>query len=101
MSDYQQTLQRIAAALGHTFQDSDLLLDALTHSSFRNEKLAVVRSDNERLEFLGDAILNFVAGEALFERFPQAREGQLSRLRAPRQATSDLRCGSGWRSYLA
>jgi dsRNA-specific ribonuclease len=38
--------------------------------------------NNERLEFLGDAILNFVAGEALFDRFPQAREGQLSRLRA-------------------
>ena len=48
---------------------------ALTHRSFAGR-------NNERLEFLGDAILNFVVGEALFKRFPQAREGQLSRLRA-------------------
>ena len=48
---------------------------ALTHRSFAGR-------NNERLEFLGDAILNFVAGEALFNRFPLAREGQLSRLRA-------------------
>lgn len=51
------------------------MLLALTHRSFAGR-------NNERLEFLGDAILNFVAGEALFERFPLAREGQLSRLRA-------------------
>src|SRR5690606_9145249 len=48
---------------------------ALTHRSLGGR-------NNERLEFLGDSILNFVAAEALFERFPQAREGQLSRLRA-------------------
>jgi len=61
--------------IGHAFRDPDLLKQALTHRS-------AGAPHNERLEFLGDAILNFIAGEALFERFPQAREGQLSRLRA-------------------
>ncbi len=68
-------LNRLERKLGHTFNNQDLMLLALTHRSFASR-------NNERLEFLGDAILNFVAGEALFERFPQAREGQLSRLRA-------------------
>ncbi len=70
-----QSLSRLERRLGHTFQNQELMLLALTHRSFAGR-------NNERLEFLGDAILNFVAGEALFERFPQAREGQLSRLRA-------------------
>jgi len=69
------SLNRLERKLGHTFKNQDLMLLALTHRSFASR-------NNERLEFLGDAILNFVAGEALFERFPQAREGQLSRLRA-------------------
>jgi ribonuclease-3 len=68
-------LSRLERKLGHSFKDQDLMVLALTHRSFAGR-------NNERLEFLGDAILNFVAGEALFERFPQAREGQLSRLRA-------------------
>jgi ribonuclease-3 len=70
-----QSLSRLERQLGHSFQNQELMLLALTHRSFAGR-------NNERLEFLGDAILNFVAGEALFERFPQAREGQLSRLRA-------------------
>ena len=70
-----QSLSRLERRLGHTFHNHELMLLALTHRSFAGR-------NNERLEFLGDAILNFVAGEALFERFPQAREGQLSRLRA-------------------
>lgn len=69
------SLNHLERKLGHTFKNQDLMLLALTHRSFSSR-------NNERLEFLGDAILNFVAGEALFERFPQAREGQLSRLRA-------------------
>ncbi len=68
-------LSRLERKLGYSFKDQDLMILALTHRSFAGR-------NNERLEFLGDAILNFVAGEALFERFPQAREGQLSRLRA-------------------
>ena len=68
-------LKRLERQLGYSFKDQDLMLLALTHRSFAGR-------NNERLEFLGDAILNFAAGEALFVRFPLAREGQLSRLRA-------------------
>lgn len=68
-------LKRLERQLGYSFKDPSLMLLALTHRSFAG-------SNNERLEFLGDAILNFAAGEALFVRFPLAREGQLSRLRA-------------------
>jgi ribonuclease-3 len=69
------SLARLERQLGYTFKDQELMVLALTHRRFAGR-------NNERLEFLGDAILNFVAGEALFERFPLAREGQLSRLRA-------------------
>lgn len=68
-------LDRLERKLGYHFKSQELLLVALTHRSYAGR-------NNERLEFLGDAILNFVAGEALFQHFPQAREGQLSRLRA-------------------
>ena len=68
-------LDRLERKIGYSFKNPDLLILALTHRSLGGR-------NNERLEFLGDSILNFVAAEALFERFPQAREGQLSRLRA-------------------
>mgnify|MGYP000149593600 CR=1 FL=1 len=58
-----------------TFNDSALLQQALTHRS-------AASINNERLEYLGDAILSFVIAEALFSQFPQAKEGKLSRLRA-------------------
>ncbi|MBR9911692.1 MAG: ribonuclease III [Gammaproteobacteria bacterium] len=67
--------QRLCHRLGYTFKDPGLFDLALTHRSFGAE-------NNERLEFLGDSILNFVIGEWLFQRFSSAREGQLSRLRA-------------------
>ncbi len=67
--------QRLQQRLGYEFRDSRLLQQALTHRSHGAH-------NNERLEFLGDSILNFLIGEALFQRFAQAREGQLSRLRA-------------------
>lgn len=67
--------RRLAAALGHPFHQDDLLIQALTHRS-------AGASNNERLEFLGDALIGFVIAEALCERFPAANEGTLSRLRA-------------------
>ena len=61
--------------LNYQFSDTSLLDLALSH---RSHSAAI---NNERLEFLGDSFLNFVIGEALFRKFPKAREGQLSRLR--------------------
>ena len=62
-------------AFGYVFDNRELLKQALTHRSFGS-------SHNERLEFLGDSILNCVVAEALYERFLEVREGDLSRLRA-------------------
>jgi ribonuclease-3 len=75
--------------LGHSFGDERLLVDALTHSSYRNEKAAEVRSDNERLEFLGDAVLQWVVSALLWEHFPSASAGEMTRRRA------DLVCEDG------
>lgn len=66
---------RLQRALGHQFRDSQLLTLALTHRSAGGR-------NNERLEFLGDSILNHIVAEALFIRFPKAREGELSRMRS-------------------
>ena len=63
-------------ALGHAFRRQELLRQALTHRSFGADQ-------NERLEFIGDSILNCVIAVTLYQRFPQLTEGELSRLRAP------------------
>lgn len=71
--------------LSHQFKDEVLLLQALTHSSFFNEKSSQknkLQSDNERLEFLGDAVIGLVIAQSLMERFPKASEGKLSRWRS-------------------
>lgn len=67
--------RRLAQALGHRFVREELLIQALTHRSAGS-------SNNERLEFLGDALIGFIIAEALWERFPKADEGTLSRMRA-------------------
>ena len=71
-------------AIGYTFKNKALLQEALTHSSYSNElkaKKQVCRC-NERLEFMGDAVLSAVVSEYLFERFPDMPEGELSTMRA-------------------
>lgn len=67
--------QRLQQALGYTFARSDLLTQALTHRSYG-------ALNNERLEFLGDSILNCTVARALYDAFPELPEGSLSRLRA-------------------
>lgn len=69
------TVDQLQARLGHVFADARLLQEALTHRSFG-------QPNNERFEFLGDSILNCVIAIALFDRFGELREGELSRVRA-------------------
>ncbi len=73
-----------------TFNDPALLERALTHSSYANEHPEEQAADNERLEFLGDAILDFIAGAWLFERFPEYDEGRLTSIRAALVRVSTL-----------
>lgn len=77
----------VQARLGHHFQDAGRLQVALTHRSWAHENGG---DDNERLEFLGDAVLQLCSTEALMERFPEAREGELSRLRSRIVSTDAL-----------
>lgn len=68
--------------LGYTFKDKNLLITALTHSTYAYEHRFDIKYDNERLEFLGDGILDFVAADALFRRKESCDEGYLSKTRA-------------------
>ena len=62
--------------LHYQFQNEDLCRDALTHSSFANERPKQAPTDNERLEFLGDAVVGVVVSSLLWEMFPDASEGR-------------------------
>jgi len=71
-----------AAKLGVTFKNLDLLIEALTHRSYLNEHRTASGSHNERLEFLGDAVLELTVTHFLFEKFPNKPEGDLTAYRA-------------------
>ena len=75
-------LSELEKKLGIVFRDKSLLQRALTHRSFLNEHPDFPLEDNERLEFLGDAVLDFLTGEYLYHRFPEMREGPLTSLRS-------------------
>jgi ribonuclease III len=73
---------RFLRKLQYQFSDPALLQEALRHSSFVNEQPNNGLRDNERFEFLGDAVLNLVIGYILMQRYPELKEGELSRMRA-------------------
>lgn len=75
-------LSGLQQKLGYEFKDIDFLVESLRHSSFVNENLELDIQDNERLEFLGDAVLNLIVGHMLMQRYPELREGDLSKMRA-------------------
>lgn len=78
-------LEALQAALKYTFSDRGILLQALTHTSYGHEhfpKRPLALRDNERLEFLGDAILDAIVSDILLECYPEYHEGRLSKIRA-------------------
>ncbi len=78
MSDLAEFQKKI----GYQFNNLNLIRQALTHSSYANEKHMKKHSDNERLEFLGDAVLEIVSSEFLYINYPDKPEGELTKLRA-------------------
>jgi ribonuclease-3 len=78
----QTELFKLQQELRYEFKDIDILSQALRHSSFVNENPELNIQDNERLEFLGDAVLNLVVGHILMKRYPELNEGDLSKIRA-------------------
>jgi len=110
----EATLADLESALGHTFASRTLLMHALTHRSLANEEAMAERGanskpaetglgDNERMEFLGDAVLGLVVAEALFTTHPEWQEGELTRVRAQlvsRKHMAEVAKGIGLGSYL-
>ena len=111
----EAVLAELETALGHGFANRELLVRALTHRSLANERAANEQAlengkeeangagDNERLEFLGDAVLGLVVGEALFGAHPEWQEGELTRVRAQlvsRQHMAEVATAIGLGSHL-
>ena len=89
--------------IGHAFRDKTLLETAFTHRSYLNENRATSREHNERLEFLGDAVLELVVTEFLFAKYPEKNEGDLTAYRAAlvnTQSISDAASKLGMNEFL-
>lgn len=81
-------MKALEKRINYSFKNKNLLMEALTHSSFAHEKNGV--HSNERMEFLGDAVLSIISAQYLFEKYPDMPEGQLSKLRSSLVCTESL-----------
>ncbi|GBD34023.1 Ribonuclease 3 [bacterium HR34] len=90
MFNIEEFAEKIEKTIGEKFENKNLLVEAFVHRSFINENKDFPISSNERLEFLGDAILEFVVTEFLFSKFPDKKEGELTSLRAALVNTESL-----------
>ncbi len=86
----EKSIEEVEKILGYTFKDKNILFTGLTHSSYANDYLGSSFKGNERLEFLGDAILDMVVSAEIYKRFPEKQEGFLSKLRAEIVCTEAL-----------
>ncbi len=75
-------LATLESAIDYRFADRSILAEALTHRSFVNESGGTWVKDNQRFEFFGDAVIDFLLSRMLLERFPRSREGELTKIRA-------------------
>ncbi len=80
--DEKYSIDKLEERIGYVFQDKDLLRQALTHSSYANERKINKVKDYERIEFLGDAVLEMISSEYLYNSRSEMSEGQLTRTRA-------------------
>lgn len=87
-------IKDLEAAIGYRFNNISLLQNALTHSSYANERWHNGLLSNERLEFLGDSILGMLVAEYLFRNFPDRPEGELTRMRADMVCETTLACAA-------
>lgn len=77
-----KSLKELEDAIGYQFNSKELLTHALTHSSYTNDRKLDKKLCNERLEFLGDAVLEMISSEYIFINYPEKAEGELTKLRA-------------------
>lgn len=88
-------IKDLETAIGYRFRDLSLLQNALTHSSYANERWHNSMMSNERLEFLGDSVLGMVVAEYLYRNFPDRPEGELTRMRADMVCEATLAAVAG------
>ena len=86
----KQNLDKLQKRIDYYFKDLDLLNKALTHSSYSNEKNIRTNENNERLEFLGDAVIGLIVSEYLYDRFEELPEGEMTKRRASIVCESSL-----------
>lgn len=82
VADNNKNLHDLESVIGYTFKEKMNLLLALTHSSYANEKRYDGLNSNERLEFLGDSVLNIITSEYIYRNFPSLPEGEMTKTRA-------------------
>ena len=78
----EQDISKFEQLIGYTFKNKDLIIQAFTHSSFVNEQKINKKPEYERLEFLGDAVLEMISSAFLFKKYPDKKEGEMSQIRA-------------------